>query len=140
VQFHRGVVLGGGDTHVGSYVHFTGKIGGLVEVTGNPTEELLKDLCMHISAISPAPLGLTEDDMPVDKLEEEKELARQQAREQGKPEEIIEKIVEGKIRKFYDDHVLPRQPFVKDDKQQIKNLLPEGVTITNFARYAIGEA
>jgi elongation factor Ts len=139
VQFHRGVVFGGEGKRVGAYVHFTGKVGVLVEVMGDASDDLLKDLCMHISAISPAPLGLSEDDMPADKLEEERELARQQARDQGKPENIIEKIVEGKVRKFYDDHVLLRQPFVKDDKQQIKDLLPEGVTITNFARYAIGE-
>jgi elongation factor Ts len=139
VQFNRGVVFGGEGKRVGAYIHFTGKIGVLLEVAGEVSDELLKDICMHISAISPAPLGLSEDDMPADRLEQERELARSQAREQGKPEQIIEKIVDGKVRKFYDDHVLPRQPFVKDDKKQIKDLLPEGATITNFARYAIGE-
>jgi len=140
VNFRRGEVLGGtGDSRIGSYVHFTGKVGVLVEVTGQPDDPLLKDLCMHTSAVSPAPLGLTEDDMPADRLEQEREMARAQAREQGKPENIIEKIVEGKVRKFYDDHALLRQPFVKDDKQQIQDLLPEGSQIRRFVRYAIGE-
>jgi elongation factor Ts len=140
VNFNRGKVLGGQGKRVGSYVHFTGKIGVLVEVEGSADDDLLKDLCMHVSAISPAPLGLTEDEVPADRLEQEREMAAQQAREQGKPENIIEKIVEGKVRKFYDDHVLPRQPFVKDDKKQVKDLLPEGVAITGYVRYAIGQA
>jgi elongation factor Ts len=139
VNFNRGKVLGGDGKRVGSYVHFTGKIGVVVEVEGDASDDLLKDLCMHVSAISPAPLGLTEDEVPADRVEQERELAASQAREQGKPENIIEKIVDGKIRKFYDDHVLPRQPFVKDDKKQVKDLLPDGVTITGFVRYAIGE-
>jgi len=139
VNFHRGKVLGGEGKRVGSYVHFTGKVGVLVEVEGDVGDDLLKDLCMHVSAISPPPLGLTEDELPAERVEQERELAASQAREQGKPEQIIEKIVEGKIRKFYDDHVLPRQPFVKDDKKQIKDLLPENARITNFVRYAIGQ-
>jgi elongation factor Ts len=140
VNFNRGKVLGGEGRRVGSYVHFTGKVGVLVEVEGDVSDDLLKDLCMHVSAISPAPLALTEDDVPSDRIEQERELAASQAREQGKPENIIEKIVDGKLRKFYDDHVLPRQPFVKDDKKQIRDLLPEGARITNFVRYAIGQS
>ncbi len=139
VQFGRGVVLGGPGSVIGNYVHFTGKVGVLVELTGGSVdEELLKDLGMHISAASPAPLGITEDDIPKDLVDKEREIAKQQAIEQGKPENIAEKMVEGKIRKYYDDVALLRQPFIKDDKKQIKDLLPEGVQIKNFARFQVG--
>lgn len=137
-QFAQGVVFGGTDKTVGSYVHFTGKVGVLIEVEGSADDALLKDLCMHISAVSPAPLGVNEDEVPADVVEKEREIAKAQAIESGKPENIAEKMVEGKIRKFLDEVVLLRQGFVKDDKVQIKNLLPDGVTITRFARYQVG--
>lgn len=138
VQFNRGKVLGGEGSTVGSYVHFTGKVGVLIELQGEASEELLKDLCMHISAVSPLPLGVTEEDVPAEAVEKEREIAKAQAVESGKPEQIAEKMVEGKIRKFYDDTVLLRQPFVKDDKKQIKDLLPAGTTIKAFVRYQVG--
>lgn len=143
VQFSRGQVLGGSaNAVVGSYVHFTGKVGVLIELEAADasavSEDLLKDLCMHISAISPVPLAVTEDEVPADIVAKEREIAKAQAIESGKPENIAEKMVEGKIRKFYDEVVLLRQPFVKDDKQQIKDLLPQGVTIKRFARYQLG--
>ena len=135
VQFKAGKVLAG---NVGSYVHFTGKIGVLIEVQGEASNDLLKDLCMHISAASPAALGVNEDDIPADILAKEREIAKAQALESGKPEEIAEKMVEGKIRKYLDEVVLVRQPFVKDDKKQIKDLLPKGTTIKQFVRYQVG--
>ena len=138
VQFGRGVVMGGEGQTVGSYVHFTGKIGVLVALTGKPDEQLIKDLCMHISAASPAPLGITEDEIPEDAVQKERDFAKQQALDSGKPEQIAEKMVEGKLRKYYDEVVLLRQPFIKDDKQQVKDLLPEGVEIKQFARFQIG--
>lgn len=138
VQFNRGRVLGGDGATVGSYVHFTGKVGVLVEVRGQADDELLKDLCMHISAVSPIPAGINEADVPADVLAKEREIAKAQAIESGKPENIAEKMVEGKIRKFYDENVLLRQPFIKDDKKQIKDLLPKGTTITAFIRYQLG--
>ncbi len=135
VQFKAGKVLAG---RVGSYVHFTGKIAVLIKVEGEAGDELLKDLCMHVSAISPAALGVNEDDVPADILAKEREIAKAQAIESGKPEEIAEKMVEGKIRKYLDSVVLTRQPFVKDDKKQIKDLLPKGTTIKQFVRYQVG--
>ena len=143
VQFNQGLVAGGEpDRRVGTYVHFTGKVGALVEVAveGDAAvdDQLLGDLCMHVTAINPAPLAVTEDDVPADVVDKEREIAKAQAIEQGKPEQIAEKIVEGKIRKFYDDHVLPRQSFIKDDSKQIKDLLPKGVVITKFVRYQLG--
>lgn len=139
VQFAKGKVLGGSGAKVGSYVHFTGKVAVLVEVEGDVSEELLKDLCMHVSAVSPVPLGITEAQVPEETVAKEREIAKAQAIESGKPEQIAEKMVEGKIRKYYDQVVLLRQPFIKDDKKQIKDLLPKGATIKAFVRYAIGE-
>lgn len=135
VQFKAGKVLAG---NVGSYIHFTGKIAVLIEVEGDADDALLKDLCMHVSAASPTPLGVNEDEVPEDILAKEREIAKAQAIESGKPEEIAEKMVEGKIRKYLDSVVLTRQPFVKDDKKQIKDLLPKGTTIKQFARYQVG--
>ncbi len=136
VQFKSGKVFGG---NVGSYIHFTGQIAVLIEVDGDAESDLLKDLCMHISAASPAlPLGVNEDDIPADIIAKEREIAKAQAIESGKPEEIAEKMVEGKIRKYLDEVVLTRQPFVKDDKKQIKDLLPKGTTIKQFVRYQVG--
>ncbi len=140
VQFGGGSVLGGPGSKVGSYVHFTGKIGVLVEVAPGDAapDELLKDLCMHVSAISPSPLGVTEAEVPADAVEKEREFARQEALASGKPAQIAEKMVEGKIRKYLDSVVLLRQPFVKDDKKQIKDILPKGVEIKKFVRFRVG--
>ena len=138
VQFAKGKVYVGSGGKVGSYVHFTKKIAVLIETEGDASDELLKDLCMHVSAISPSPLGVTEDEVPEDILAKEREIAKAQAIESGKPEEIAEKMVEGKIRKYLDSVVLLRQPFVKDDKKQIKDLLPKGTTIKQFTRYQVG--
>ena len=138
-QFARGHVVGGAGSVVGAYVHFNGKIAVLVELTGEASDELLKDLCHHISAGTPAvPVGVTEDEVPASIVEKEREYAKAQAIEQGKPENIAEKMVEGKIRKFYDEHVLLRQPFIKDDKKQVKDLLPAGSEIKRFVRYQVG--
>ena len=142
VEFRRGEVAGGAGRVVGSYVHFTGKVGVLVELSGDATaipNQLLTDLCMHIAAASPAPMAVKPEHVPEEVVNREREIAKQQAMDQGKPENIAEKIVEGKVRKFYEDHALLEQPFVKDDKQQVKDQLPEGVTVERFIRYALGE-
>lgn len=138
VQFGRGKVIGGPGSKVGSYLHFTGKIGVLIEATGDVSDELLRDLAMHVSAASPAPIAISEDQIPADVIAKEREIAKAQAMESGKPEAIAEKMVEGKIRKFYDEVALLRQPFIKDDKKQVKDLLPKGATIKSFVRFQVG--
>ena len=142
IQFGQGKVLGGPGRKVGDYVHFTGKVGVLVEVTlddgAEASDELLRDLCMHVSAVSPSPLGITAEDVPADLVEKEREFAKQEAIDSGKPENIAEKMVEGKMRKYLDTVALLRQPFVKDDKKQVQDLLPKGVSITSFVRYQVG--
>lgn len=145
VQFARAAVLGGPGSKVGSYVHFTGKTGTLVELdvsAGDPakvTNELLADLCMHVTAISPAPLGVDKNDIPQDIVAKERQIAKAQAMESGKPENIAEKMVEGKLRRFYEERALLLQPFVKDDKKQVKDLLPPGIRIKSFVKYQVGQ-
>jgi elongation factor Ts len=138
IQFARGTVMGGPGRKVGSYVHFTGKIGVLVEVEGQASDELLKDLCMHISAVTPVPVGVVDEDVPAEIVAKEREIAKAQAMESGKPEQIAEKMVEGKIRKFFEENVLLKQKFIKDDKLAIKDLLPKGTTVKAFVRYQVG--
>lgn len=139
VQFGRGKVLGGAGSVVGSYLHFTGKTGSLVELAGSGIgDELLGDLCMHVVAASPTPLAVRDEDIDAAIIDKEREIARGQAIEQGKPPQIAEKMVEGKIRKFLEDNVLPKQVFVKDDKKRVKDILPKGVEIKSFVRYSVG--
>ncbi|MEM9296399.1 MAG: translation elongation factor Ts [Planctomycetota bacterium] len=138
IQFGQGKVFGGPGKTVGSYAHFTGRTGVLVEVQGECPEDVLKDLCMHVSAIVPAPLGVSEDDIPAEAVEAEKKIALKDAIDSGKPQEIAEKMVTGKMRKYLDSVALLRQPFVKDDKKQVKDILPAGATITQFVKYQVG--
>jgi elongation factor Ts len=144
VQFARAHVLGGSpQARVGAYLHFTGKVGVLVELRADdPTvisDELLNDLCLHVAAGTPVvALGVSEADIPADVIAKEKEIAKAQAIEQGKPEAIAEKMVIGKIRRFHEDHCLTLQPFVKDDKKRVKDILPKGVSIHAFIRFQVG--
>ncbi|MGB0766516.1 MAG: translation elongation factor Ts [Phycisphaeraceae bacterium] len=142
VQFGQGVVYEAGKPNcVGGYAHFTGKTGVLLHLdteAETPSDELIKDLAMHVSAIVPEALGVTEDDVPADIIDKEKAHAKQEAMDSGKPEEIAEKMVVGKMRKYMDSVVLVRQPFIKDDKQQVQDILPKGVTIKAFKKIAIG--
>ncbi len=143
IQFARGQVLGGtDDSRVGTYLHFTGKVGVAIELAapGDAVvgDDLLTDLCMHIAAVTPPPMSVDDDGVPADVIEKERRLAKEQAMEQGKPEQIAEKMVEGKVRKFLEENVLLKQAFVKDDKKRIKDLLPKGVSIRKFARYQLG--
>ncbi len=121
---------------IGSYLHHNNKVGVIVGVDGEVADEVLADLCMHIAFSNP--MGITTDDVPADLVEKEKEIAKQQAIESGKPAEIAEKMVEGKIRKYLAANALLEQPFVKDDKKTVKEILG-GQTVTAFARYAVGE-
>lgn len=142
VQFGAGVVYEAAKPGcVGGYAHFTGKTGVLLQLdteSETPSDELIKDLSMHVSAIVPEALGVNEEDIPADVVDKEKAHAKQEAIDSGKPEEIAEKMVVGKMRKYLDSIVLLRQPFIKDDKQQVQDILPKGVTIKAFKKIAIG--
>lgn len=141
VQYGRGHKLeGGGQTAYGTYIHHDGKTGVLVQGEGDVNDALLRDVAMHIAAVQPRPVGVTPDDVPSDIVEKERKVAMEEATASGKPQEIAEKIVEGKLRKVYESLALLEQPFVKDDSKKVKELLPKGGSIVSFFRWQVGEA
>ncbi len=137
---------------VGSYIHAGGKIGVLVEVNCETDfvaknvafQVFVKDIAMHIAAASP--LYVRREEVPGDLLEREKDIYRAKAKETGKPDNIIEKIVEGQINKFYGDICLLEQAFVKDPDKTIQTYLNETIasigenmSIRRFTKFVLGE-
>jgi len=125
-----------GEGAIGTYVHSTKKLGVLVELSGQVSPEVAKDVAMQIAAANP--LCVSPDQIPAETLAQEKEIYLNQAKEEGKPAQIAEKIVEGRIRKFYQEVCLREQLFIKDDKKTIKDLLGKNADIVRFFRFAIG--
>ncbi len=137
---------------VGSYIHMGGKIGVLVEVNcetdfvarTDAFQALVKDIAMQIAAANPQ--YVSREEVPADVLEKEKEILRAQAKNEGKPEAIIEKMVEGRVVKFYKDFCLLDQEFVKDSSKTIQTVLNEAtltigekISVRRFTRYEMGE-
>ncbi len=135
-----------------AYAHNQGRVAVLVEVNCETdfvagTEQFktfAHDIALHVTAMDP--LYITLEDIPAADLEQRKEDYRQQALQQGKPENIIERIIEGRLKKFYSETCLMEQPFVKDDEILIKDLLTEkiaelqeNIVIRRFARYELGQ-
>ena len=120
-----------------SYLHGGAKIGTLVDITGGDMT-LAKDVAMHIAAAKP--VALLTSDVPAALVEKEREIARQKAAESGKPAEIVAKMVEGSVAKFMKEVALMGQPFVKDDKQTIEQLMKaKGAAVNGFTLYVVGE-
>lgn len=128
---------------LGEYVHHDGSVGVLLQVEGDSaTPQLLRDVCMHIAARNP--VSGTKDDVPAEKLAKELEIARDQTKNDpknaSKPANIIEKIIEGKIKTWLAENVLLEQPFVKDDTKTVGQLLAgSGLKFVRFVRYKVGE-
>jgi elongation factor Ts len=126
---------------VGSYIHAGGKIGVLVDIAGSgDLAPVARDIAMHCAAASP--MVVTRDQVSADVLEREKEIYRAKARETGKPENIIEKIIEGQVNKFYGEICLLEQVFVKDTDKTIQQVLKGAgadVSVNRFERFALGE-
>ncbi len=139
---------------VGAYIHQGGKIGALVEVDCETDfvartegfQQLLKDLTMQVAAASPA--YVSREDVPADLLEKEREIYRQQMADQKKAPQVLEKIVEGKVEKFYAEQCLLEQPFIRDatGKTRVRDLVAqasaqtgERVVVRRFARFQVGE-
>ncbi len=141
---------------VGSYIHMGGKVGVLVEVNcetdfvarGEEFQQLVKDVAMHVAAAEPR--FVSRDEVPATDLEKEREIARAQAKNDpknaNKPDQVIDKIVEGRLNKFYEETVLLDQPFVKDPSKTVAELVNdkalktrEKITIRRFQRYKMGE-
>lgn len=144
--------LKSGEGRVGSYIHHDGKVGVLVEVkcqtdfTANSDEfkEFVNSVALQIAAA--APEYVTRDDVPEDVVEEEKEIYRNQAEQEGKPEHVIEDIIEGKMDKYYGEICLMEQESVKDTDKTIEELMGElsakvneEIVISRFARFDVGE-
>ena len=137
---------------VASYIHMGGKIGVLVEVNcetdfvakSDDFQVLVKDIAMQIAAANPK--YVKEDEVDPAELENEKEILKAQALNEGKPANIVEKMVEGRVKKYYEDVCLLNQPFVKDSSKTIKDILTEAtlkigekISIRRFVRYELGE-
>ena len=141
-----------GEGAVASYIHLGGKVGVLIEVSAEKAEtassdafkDLVKDLTLHIAATSPA--GLKREDIPAELVESEKDIFRKQKEGAGKPADILEKIIEGKLGKFYSERCLLEQGFVKEPDTSIKSLLEangkdlgDTITVNSFLRFGLGE-
>ncbi len=141
---------------VGQYIHMGGKVGVLVEVNcetdfvarGEEFQQLVKDIAMHIAAAEPR--YVSREDVPVEAIDKEREIARAQAtndpKNANKPDQVVEKIVDGRLNKFYEEAVLLDQPFVKEPAKTVGELVTEKVaktgeriTIRRFTRYKMGE-
>ena len=137
---------------IGSYIHMGGKIGVLVEVNcesdfvarTDDFNNLVKELGMHIAAA--APRWVRREDVPADEVEKEKAIYRGQMEQEKKPAHVIDKIIEGKLGSFYSQFVLLDQPFVRDDKMTVNQLVAqasaktgENVQVSRFVRFRVGE-
>jgi len=139
-----------GPGEVGGYVHAGGKLGVIVGVcTAAPSTgaaALVKDLAMHIAAADPTPVAVTRESVAKPLVDKERDLLRRQAEQSGKPPQVVEKMVEGRLNKFFAEVVLLEQPFVKDPDKSVKQLLQEAaarwgqeVAVEDFVRFKLGE-
>ncbi len=141
------------DGLVGSYIHAGGKIGVLVDVNCETDfvaktevfQNLVKELAMHIAAMSP--IYVNREDVSTEVVEKEKEILRAEAAESGKPDNVVEKIVEGRLEKFFAENCLMEQTYMRDPETTIKDLiydaistLGENIIVRRFIRYQVGEA
>jgi len=137
---------------VESYIHLGGKVGVLVEVNcetdfvarNEQFRAFVREICLQVAAANPQ--YLSKDDVPAGILEQEREILQAQARNEGKPEHVIDRIVEGRMEKFYKENCKLEQPFIRDQEKTIKELLAEiiakigeNIVIRRFARFAVGE-
>jgi len=123
---------------VAVYVHHDGKLGVLLVVEGEGSDDaVLSDVCMHIAAMNP--MATNREDVPKDVVAKEQEIAREQVRASGKPENMLEKILVGKMNRWFSDNVLTEQAFVKDDKKTVGQVLKAaGMTAKTFVRISVG--
>lgn len=137
---------------IDSYIHLGGKVGVLLEVNcetdfvakTDDFKTFVRDICLQVAATNPT--YLSRDDVPQQVIEDEKEFLKKQALNDGKPENVIEKIVNGRINKYFEENCLLEQPFVKDQEQSISALLNEAIArigenivIRRFCRFEVGE-
>ena len=137
---------------IGSYVHMGGKIGVLVELgcetdfvaRNDAFQELVRNLAMHIAAANP--LAVSAEGIPADVVERERGVFREQVRNEGKPENLWDRIVDGKLKKYYQENTLLEQPYVRDPDmtvgqlvQEVSGKTGENIVVRRFSRFALGE-
>ncbi len=142
-----------GEGLVYAYIHLDGKIGVLVEVNcetdfvarNEEFRELAKNIAMQIAAANPK--YISAEDIPAEEIEKEKDIIREQLKDSKKPAEIIEKIVQGKLNKYYEEVCLLEQPFIRDDKIKVQQFIAshiakfgENIRVRRFARFELGKA
>ncbi len=139
IDIRRFVVLKSEGGRIVSYIHPGSRLGVLVDIHGNgQVVEAGTDVAMQVAAMNP--VATTKDDVPQDLKEKELDIAREAAKNEGKPDHIIDRIAEGKLERYFKDHVLVEQPFVKDSSMTVREMLQDaGVDIRRFVRYALGE-
>lgn len=122
----------------GAYTHMGGRIGALTVLEGTTDESVAKDVAMHIAAVNPR--FVSRDEVPQNEVDQEREMLKTQALNEGKPEHIVEKMVEGRLGKFFEEICLLEQGFVKDPDQKVKKYVESnGASVTEFVRYEVGE-
>lgn len=122
----------------GAYLHMGGRIGVLTLLEGTSDKEIAKDIAMHAAAVNPR--YVSRDDVAKEEVDHEREVLTKQALEEGKPEKIVEKMVEGRLGKFFEDICLLEQNFVKDPDQKVKKYVADkGASVKTFVRYEVGE-
>jgi elongation factor Ts len=124
---------------LGSYIHHDGRVGVLLQVEGTSADpQVLRNVGMHIVATNPA--AARREDVSPEVIEKEREIARSQAAATGKPANVLERIVEGKMKTWFAENVLVEQPFVRDDSQSVGDFLKKaGLKVVRFVRYKVGE-
>jgi elongation factor Ts len=139
-----------GEGVIGSYIHTNGKLGVLVEVNcesdfvarNEEFREMVKGICMHVAATHP--ISVSREDVPAEVVEKEKEIYREQVK--NKPPQVVDKIVQGKLEKFFEERCLLEQPYVKNTDQKVQDLvktlvakLGENIVVRRFVRFEVGE-
>jgi elongation factor Ts len=125
------------DASCGGYVHHNGEVGVLLEIEGD-NAEVARDICMHVAAMRP--MSLAKEDLDAEVVKKEREILSEAARSEGKPESIIDKMVDGRMRSFFSERCLNEQPFVKDDKQTVgKVAQTAGIKVVRFVHWELGK-
>ncbi|MBB6452894.1 elongation factor Ts [Salirhabdus euzebyi] len=139
LSLRRFVVAEKGDNDAfGAYLHMGGRIGVLSVLENTTDEDLAKDISMHVAAVNPK--YVSRDAVSAEEVEHERNVLKQQALNEGKPENIVEKMVEGRLGKYFEDICLLEQSFVKDPDQKVKKYVEgKGATVKTFVRYEVGE-
>ena len=129
---------------VGGYIHGTGGLGVLVALetdkSGDEIDAIVRDVAMRVAAHDPTPIAIDRTDMPAEAVEKERSFLTSQALESGKPENVVEKMVDGRINKFFAANCLVEQDFVKDPDKSVREILSEAGQVARFVRFKLGEA